>query len=109
MLLMDVMNFQTKVGRRNTSKTQVLEYSKGIECNDVSETNNKNKDDTRKNISEEKCFSRTSENDSCIDNLSENISEDTEYNNNSDINDSNREDLGEKFVARNSIQQKISC
>ena len=55
---------------------------------------------TIENFSEEIDLKNNSENYSCRDDLSENISEDMEHNNNNETNDSNREDLSENVSSQ---------
>ena len=95
-----------------------------MEHNDYSETNDRNKHDLRKNISEETEHSKKSEtndsykddlgeifqkkwntttmvkNDIYKDDLSQNILEEMDHNNNSETNYSNREDLSETFLSQ---------
>ena len=56
-------------------KTKDLEHSEGIEYNKNSKNNDSNKDDTRENIDEEIQLNKNYYNDSYIDYLSENSSE----------------------------------
>ena len=89
-----------KIGWRNRTKNAMFGIFRRIECNNIGKTNDSNKDNISKNISEEIDLNDNGENEICRDDLSKDISEGMEHDDNSETNDSNREDLSENFSSQ---------